>query len=251
MFAQTIEQILEQLNGIIDQALQKEQRIGYFTGLYERVTSNVRRSLVAGNVFQNNPRMGNFDVVFANRFLTAWQQHCDGQQPTASWQIAFAQLDNDEPLIVQHLLLGMNAHINLDLGIAAATIAPTADELQSLWPDFLTINAILARLTQVVEVELGQVSPRLGRIEEFAPGIESKIFDFGLDAARDFAWALAIELVNAPADNWQQIIATRDQQVACLGKDLFPLHGLAGEVAKWIKSQESTNISYNILVIGE
>lgn len=251
MLPETIDQVIEELVKIIDCALEKQQRIGYFTALYERVTTNVRRSLVAGNVFQNNPRMEKLDVVFASRFLAAWQQYCAGQQPTASWQVAFDLLDNPDPLIIQHLLLGMNAHINLDLGIAAATIASTPGDLESLWPDFLIINSILARLTSVVEVELSQVSPRLGEIEDFAPGLESKVFDFGLDAGRDFAWALAVELVAAQAGNWQEVISARDQEVAAIGKALYPLHGLAGEIEKWIKAKESTNISYNILVVGE
>jgi hypothetical protein len=30
-------------------------------------------------------------------------------------------------LVTQHLLLGINAHINLDLGVAAAAAAPSGD----------------------------------------------------------------------------------------------------------------------------
>src|SRR5690606_25957110 len=126
----------------------------YFAALYERVTTNVRRALVAGDVFEDNPRMERLDVVFANRFLTAWDRHRRGEAPTQSWQVAFAVLDDPQPLVVQHLLLSMNAHINIDLGVAAATIAPTPAALEALWPDFKRINDVLARLVIVVEDEL-------------------------------------------------------------------------------------------------
>lgn len=248
---QTIEQIIDRLNGIIDDALRQGARIGYFAALYERVTTNVRRALVAGNVFQDNPRMERLDVVFANRFLTAWDAHTSGGTPSESWRVAFASLDDPEPLVVQHLLVGMNAHINLDLGIAAATVAPTPAELQSLWPDFKTINAVLSRLVKVVEDELGQISPRLRRIEDFAPALEDKIFDFGIDVARDFAWSLAQELGRTPREGWDAVIAARDAEVAALGRALYPLHGLASHVQSWIHAKESADVRFNIQVVAE
>jgi hypothetical protein len=248
---QTIDQVLVRLNGILDDALRGGTRIGYFAALYERVTTNVRRALVAGNVFQDNPRMERLDVVFANRFLTAWDAHTSGGTPSESWRAAFALLDDPGPLVVQHLLVGMNAHINLDLGIAAATVAPTPAELQSLWPDFKTINTVLSRLVKVVEDELGQISPRLQRIEDFAPALEDKVFDFGIDVARDFAWALAQDLASTEPGGWDTIIATRDAQVAALGRALYPLHGLAGHVQSWIHAEESADVRFNIQVVAE
>jgi hypothetical protein len=61
----TIDEIIARLNDIIDEALRAESRIGYFAALYERVTTNVRRALVAGDVFKDNPRMERLDVIFA------------------------------------------------------------------------------------------------------------------------------------------------------------------------------------------
>ncbi|HEU0300931.1 MAG TPA: DUF5995 family protein [Longimicrobium sp.] len=249
--AQTIDQVLQRLNAILDAALRQGARIGYFAALYERVTTNVRRALVAGNVFQDNPRMERLDVVFASRFLDAWEQHSSGGTPTRSWQAAFALLDDPGPLVVQHLLVGMNAHINLDLGIAAATVAPDPAELESLWPDFKMINQVLSRLVIVVEDELGEISPRLHRIEEIAPALEDRLFDFGIDVARDAAWALAKELAASPQSGWDAVIARRDAEVAALGRALYPLHGLAGHVQSWIHAAESTDIRYNIQVVAE
>src|SRR5215213_6420550 len=143
---QTIEEIIARLEQLIDDSLRERRRIGYFAALYERVTSNVRRALVAGDVFRDNPRMERLDVIFAGRFLAAWDAHAAGREPTASWRVAFKCLEDPGPLVVQHLMLGMNAHINLDLGVAAAAVATTPQELQSLKPDFMKINEILGRL---------------------------------------------------------------------------------------------------------
>lgn len=247
----TIDEVLVRLNGILDDALRQGARIGYFAALYERVTTNIRRALVAGNVFQDNARMERLDVVFANRFLDAWDAHTSGGTPSRSWQAAFALLDDPGPLVVQHLLVGMNAHINLDLGIAAATVAPTPAELDALWPDFETINVVLARLVKVVEDELGQVSPRLERIEDIAPALEDRLFDFCIDAGRDVAWALAKELADTPLAGWEAPIQERDAVVAEAGRALYPLQGIPGHVQSWIHAAESADVRYNIQVVAE
>ena len=81
---ETIDGVLARLNGLLDDAIRDGRRIGYFVALYERVTSNVRHALIAGTVFDDNPRMERLDVVFANRFIEAWEQHLAGGSPTAS-----------------------------------------------------------------------------------------------------------------------------------------------------------------------
>jgi len=58
--------------------------------------------------------------------------------------------------VPQHLLLGMNAHINLDLGVAAARVCP-ADQLPNLKNDFDRINLILSDLIGAVQEELAEI----------------------------------------------------------------------------------------------
>ena len=67
--------------------------------------------------------------------------------------MAFEAATRWRPIILQHLLLGMNAHINLDLGIAAATVAPR-EALPSFQHDFDEINVILTGLIGAVEAEM-------------------------------------------------------------------------------------------------
>jgi hypothetical protein len=251
---QTIEEVIARLERIIDEALRGRKRIGYFAALYERVTSNVRRALVAGDVFRDNPRMERFDVIFADRFLAAWDAYSEGREPTAAWRVAFSILDDPGPLVVQHLMLAMNAHINLDLGVAAATVAPTPQELQSLKPDFMTINEILGRLLGVVELELGQICPRFAnaqRLTFFAPHLEDRLFGFGMGAARDLAWLFAEQLVAAGEGNREHVIAKRDAETAVVGRTLYPLYGFASYVARWIHSAECREIRTNIQIIAE
>jgi hypothetical protein len=58
---------------------------------------------------------------------------------------------------VQHILLGMNAHINLDLAVAASIVSP-GNAIIKLKSDFMIVNQILAELTNKIQKRLGRVS---------------------------------------------------------------------------------------------
>jgi hypothetical protein len=246
---QTIDEVLVRLNLLLDEAIRDGRRIGYFVALYERVTSNVRHALIAGNVFDDNPRMERLDVVFANRFIEAWEQHRDGRRPSASWAAAFELLEDAGPLVIQHLMIGMNAHINLDLGIAAATVAPTPQALEALHADFNRINDVLARLVRIVEDQLCAICPPLQRLADRIT-VEDHVFDFGLNAARDVAWKLAQDLVAAPKEAWPSIIDRRDALSALAARTLYPLHGMAKVTALAVHAHENKNIRWNIQVVA-
>jgi hypothetical protein len=250
MSATTIDEVLARLNAIIDHSLLVPNRIGYFASLYARVTSNVRRGILSQVVFEDNVRMALLDVVFANRFIDAYDTWRAGGAPSQSWQVAFLILDDADALVVQHLILGMNAHINLDLGIAAAEMAPNPEGLASLRNDFLQINVVLSRLVDIVQAELATLSPRIGTLEMFGAELQDRVFDFGMAAARDGAWALAERLVAAPKDQWAAIIAEQDDTVAALGRKIYPLKGVAGLAARWIRDRESTDIRFNVQVMA-
>jgi hypothetical protein len=70
---------------------------------------------------------------------------CLKGQCSHCWRIAFDAADRQEPPVLQHLLLGMNAHINYDLGIAAADTYPGA-ALVPLHRDFNVSTTYLSRL---------------------------------------------------------------------------------------------------------
>src|ERR1035438_6733959 len=140
MEAQTIEEVITQLEKIISETLKTNDRIGYFTVLYHKVTCRVRDG-INNNEFDDNIRMEKLDVLFANRFLDAYKQYTLGQQQTESWKVTFDASKHSSYLVLQHLLLGMNAHINLDLGIAVVE-ALKGKNLADVHNDFNKINTI-------------------------------------------------------------------------------------------------------------
>jgi hypothetical protein len=239
-----IDGIIERLEAIVADCIARQDRLGYFAALYNRVTIAVKEGIAKG-AFDDGARMERLDVLFANRYLAAYDAYRAGELPSTAWFKAFNAAQGDDHIVLQHLLAGMNAHINLDLGIAAARVA-AGSALPGLEPDFDRINALLAGLTPGVEQELDGVSPVFGELTRLAPRLELKMVGFSMQKARDTAWAFAGEL--APLRHLPQVarMAARDAGAALLA-DVVLSDGI---VVRMIRARESKDVAHNIQVLA-
>lgn len=193
----TLSDVASRMEQIVAEARRDGKRFGYFASLYLGMTRSVQGSLGTGQ-FQDDARMERLVVLFAARYLAAFDTWRSGQPPTASWNVAFYQGKLDEITVVQHLLLGMNAHINLDLGIAAQQAAP-GSALTDLLPDFNRINDTIRSLFNVVKGKLRTLSYPLRFLDDLGGETDDEIANFSIRVARDQAWAFAQHL-NAVSD---------------------------------------------------
>ncbi|HEV8239897.1 MAG TPA: DUF5995 family protein [Thermoanaerobaculia bacterium] len=239
--------VIDRLTAIVQTAEAQGSRIGYFASLYRRVTVAVRDQI---DGFDDPARLQRLDVLFASRYLdalAAWQ----AKQPCSScWQVAFDATQSAQPIILQHLLLGINAHINLDLGVACARTSP-GDQLPALHGDFLRINALLGGLVNTVAAELSQVSPFIGLIAQvLGDQGDDEIANFGLGAARDFAWHVAESLAPLPIALQAPKIAVLDKIVAAFGKHLARPDELLSAAYRIIRSAETASVAEVIEVLA-
>lgn len=213
----SIDEVIDRLNQIIETSNVNNSREGYFAALYKRVTVSVKNNIEAGN-FQDNPRMETLDVIFANRYLEAYHEFHHNEACSESWQVAFKLCRSWRPLVIQHLFVGMNAHISLDLGIAAAEVQP--ENLDSLHADFNKINEVLGALVNQVQDELSQVFPLLKPIDWLAGGTDEKIAEFAMGIARDAAWEVAKTYASLPPNQRAAYVTKRDADVAKFGREI-------------------------------
>jgi len=236
----TIDGVIERLEETIRDSIARHDRLGYFAALYNRVTLAVREGIRKGE-FQDGPRMERLDVTFANRYLAAYDHFRAGEVPSRSWLVAFRAAANADHVVLQHLLAGMNAHINLDLGIAAARTCPGA-ELQGLRGDFDRINDVLAKLTPAVEQEIDGLSPVFHLLTSFAPKLELKMVGFSMDRARAEAWRLAQELAPLAVHDQVHHIAERDLEVTLVAAAVLN----DGLIVRAIRSRECADVARNV-----
>jgi hypothetical protein len=116
--------------------------------------------------------------------------------------------------------MGINAHIGLDLGIAAATVSQGQD-LNKLRADFDKINTILSDLVDTVQEELAQMWPILKIIDWIAGKNDEAIARFSMNIAREGAWKEATQYqALTDYESRDAFVRERDQKVAAFGNRL-------------------------------
>lgn len=213
----SIEATIERLTGIVDDSRQQRSRDGYFAALYRNVTVAMRDRIRSGR-FDDADRMERFVVAFADRYLDAHRAWRAGEPTTASWALTFEAVGRWRPVALQHLLVGMNAHINLDLGVVAAELAGDSSGLPALRRDFDQVNRVLGELVEASQGAVASVSPWLSLVDRFGGRSDEAIIRFSLRVARDQAWRAAQRLAPLEGTARLQAIDALDQAVAGIGR---------------------------------
>jgi hypothetical protein len=248
MSTSDLDVVLARLETVVADTVRTRSRAGYFAAMYRRVTIAVRDAVIAGR-FDDNDRMARLDRVFAERYLDAYDEWQRGGRTTAAWEAAFVASGHWRPIIIQHLLVGINAHINLDLGIAAATVAP-GSAISGLRADFGRVNDILSELVDGVMDRIGEVSPWVRMLDRIGGRTDQTIVRFSIGIARDQAWDLAEELATTPTQAWDGVISRCDSATTGLtGTILRPGPVLTSGLFV-IRLRESNDVPHVIDLLG-
>lgn len=171
----TITETAEELRSIARGA---DDARGYFPALYSRVTTDVAAAGIAERLA----------VAFAAYYLRAFRG--EGRVPRC-WQASWDVAGDGNLLIVQHLLLGINAHVNHDLPLAVVEVAREVGNLPSMKADFEAINDVLAATYHDVLRDLDGVARWTSEAAALGGG---RLFNFSLRVARAQAWDAAVRL---------------------------------------------------------
>ena len=220
----SIDEVIARLEAIIADCKANNHRAGYFAVLYHRVTCKIKEC-IANKDFEDGLRMEKLDVLFANRYIAAYDAFRAGKKPTSSWHIAFETTAVNVPLVLQHLLLGINAHINLDLGIAAVETMDGGD-LAGIQKDFYTINKVLSDLVDACERCMEKVNPLLKLLHLKWFHFDDMLVAFSINTARDGAWLFANEVGKKQGKAYHECIAARDQKITELAGIIAKPKGL-------------------------
>jgi hypothetical protein len=190
---ETIDDVLRNIDQILDWSINAQSNVGYFATLYKRVTVAIRDAINEG-VFDDGRRMEQLDVAFARRYFNALNAYFypdEYQGPTLPWEVAFVGDRNDQAIILQHMMTGLNAHITFDLGLAVLAVA--ANSLDKLENDFNRVNALLcSQIPGTLDV-VEQLSPEYRVIRRVLPNaVEVALLKRMVTKLRRSAWYFAI-----------------------------------------------------------
>jgi tetratricopeptide (TPR) repeat protein len=207
----SIDEVINELGKIISACDKNNNPLGYFAALYQKVTIKVKEG-IESNFFDDGPRMEKLDVIFVKRYIDAYYAWQKSEKVTKSWQKAFEISNNYWPIVLQHLLVGMNAHINLDLGIAAAEVSKNKN-IDDLENDFNRINEILSSLVNDVQNNLAEIWPTLKKILQKTNKADDFLVDFSMELARDGAWKFAKTMSATSENQIEKLLKDRDEKI--------------------------------------
>ncbi len=240
MLAGNIDEVIVGLDGLIAEFREQGSRLAYFATMYRAVTLRVREGIRSGR-FEDGSRMNRFDTAFANRYFGAVETARQGRPPARSWRVAFQAESRPGVMILQHLLLGMNAHINFDLPITTVELAE-GDEFSSLQADFLTINAIVAELLDPVQDVVSEFSPLLDILDRVGGRTDESVATFSVVHARDEAWHEATRLALEPGALRERSTLSLDRRVTLLGDRILLPGGPVGAAIDLIARTERNDV---------
>jgi hypothetical protein len=249
----TLDGVVDAIDSVIRWSIESSSRMGYFATLYKRITIAVRTAVAQG-AFEDGPRMERFDVAFANRYFDALNGHFHPgrfPQPTRSWQVTFDALVRPDPIILQHMLAGVNTHIDLDLGISAQQFAAGV-KLRRLHEDFNRVNAVLASQINGVIDDINEISPALADVYKVLAQNEVFLINQVVRTSRDSAWRFATRLNLQPGFTRPASIWLRDGKVATQTDLIYDPPGLVGLIETLVRAvaaRESRDVVENIRVL--
>lgn len=235
-----LEPTIERLRSV---ACDADDASGYFPAMYARVTDRVQTSIREGR-FDDGDRMARFARTFADWYLGAR----DGSRPRPRcWAAADDVAGTTQLLIVQHLLLGINAHVNHDLSQVVIEVADERGDLVGIRPDFDAVNDVLAGTLPAVLHDLGRAS-RWVNLAAVSGG--GRLFAFSLTAARDQAWRFAERGWPLDADGRSHEAAALDEMVRVLAylvtRPAWPIRWLV-PIARRLEEDDPRSVVRDLL----
>lgn len=239
----TVDDVISELDDVIAASIKTGSRLGYFAALYRRMTMAIRAGIQSGQ-FQDAARIEAVDVAFAGRYLAARQQYLAGELQGQAWLQAYQAATQEKYSVLQQLLVAINPHIMIDLGVAVARTCP-GNELAPFKQDFGTINSIITALMPVVDRELDQLSP-LDRVIDHTIGrLKNAAINDAIDEGRTSSWDFAGALAFMDLDAQCFVIGQRDLRARVLGDCI-----LDDPIATLARKRDSADIAENIRVLS-
>jgi Family of unknown function (DUF5995) len=241
-----IDKVIAAIDAIMTDAIVTNSPLALFALVYKKTTERIKDEVQAG-AFEDNARMVEFDVFFAQLYIDAYWRYKAGETVSGVWKIAFDQANR--PLtFIQHIMLGMSAHINYDLAITTYTFAKGKDIL-ALRPDFDRVNDILAGLTRHMQNSISAVSPMFFLVDWIGQNSEEKLINFSIRQARTQAFRTAALLHETPQT--EPVLALADEALTGLAQRIIDPPGWTiRQALRLVRTFESQDMAKTIRLMS-
>ncbi len=175
----------------------RRDRRAVFASAYLTMTREIARS-VGTHEYHDPVWVGRYAMAFANLYRTAFLAFVRGDvdRVPKPWRTSFETSLAGSNLLLQDLLLGVNAHINNDLALALniVSIDPNRDQRRE---DHFAVNEAIHDATDAVQDAMGRLyAPVFRPLDRLIGRFDEEAANFSIGKARLSAWFSAVALAN-------------------------------------------------------
>ncbi|HMB89780.1 MAG TPA: DUF5995 family protein [Rhodothermales bacterium] len=195
------------MNALIQQWEQRQDGRCIFLSCYSLMTQRMLGALETHR-FQDTLWVDGLLHHFADYYfdaLTAYEQQ--GTNPPVVWQHAHEVACHEQAHVLQHLFLGINAHINYDLILALADMlqpewqALSAERRRLRYDDHCRVNEIIAdTVDEVQDSVVERYVPALDLVDKVCGPLDEWLASRMIARWRDSVWEQAVQMVEAEDD---------------------------------------------------
>lgn len=212
--------------------IERRDRRAVFVTAYRLITGQIQDWIAAGR-FADGDWAARYLVAFGNlyrRALEAWESGARDEMPKA-WRIGFEAAAAGRTLVIQDLVLGINAHINHDLALALGGVGIDPDRPRH-YADHTLVNAALRGATDTLQTCIANMYAKgLGVLDRLLGRLDEEFTLFSVEVARENAWVSAVALVDARAEaERQRAAATLEARAGAMARLILS----GGEKAPWL-----------------
>lgn len=188
---------------------EQDDRRAIFATAYAWMTSSIDAQIDA-EVFDDPGWVVELTAVFAEYYRQALSEQARGGTSPRCWEIA---LEATDTVVLQDLLLGMNAHITYDLPLALAELVGPLCRAQCL-RDYRRILTAIRGAIEIIQVQIvSRYAPGLRLLEHAFAGVDDWLTYHVIRLYREDAWRQGMLMIDHPQDR-PELVAKIDAEAA-------------------------------------
>ena len=205
--------VTDRMQALIEQWERVNDRRAEFLTCYRLMTSSMVVAIDAGE-FHDASWVAALLQHFAEYYFVALDdyEHKSSGIP-AAWQFAFDTATQGDVMILQNLLLGINAHINYDLVLALVDMlepeweALTPERRQLRYEDHHHVNDIIGRTVDSVQDQVVDPAlPIMRLVDQMVGPVDEWIASRTIAHWREAVWNAAIRMLESSDDEERQML---------------------------------------------
>lgn len=223
--------VLARMTTLVDRWEAAHDRRAIFLGCYRLMTRNMLEAIDAGR-FQDDAWVSQLLHRFADYYFDALDLYDQQRLDTpAVWQIAFNATRDEDVTTLQHLLLGVNAHINFDLvftlvdQLAPEWAALTDEQRAQRHADHTLVNRIIGETIDVVQDQvIESFSPWTNWLDKLLGPVDEWLTSRLISHWREEVWDNAVRYLEAATPEERDALRQRvEEQAVRLGSDMLKI----------------------------